>query len=529
MKEGLHLEEPPVDQRSEQERRIDDLIDRYRATADQRSPKEQAEIEADLMAARGLKRPIDVYIDDMLDKSRATAHLRTEVEQLEVEAKLEEARNRVSLDKRTPEEEAESERRLDAIGAEHGRRERATEWRTEDNTFEDPIRFAVEAHEGRLQDLRMWAMPTDRETWGTITYLTEPHRGDQGIGYVRRVIDVEDLLAQLDQANKADAGTLPDIIMLMPRDRAADPIGFNPRGQADLLRAITKIRNNPNLRNQPFIIGTGYDHKGSSTREQLLDAGADLYLPVFGYAPVLERKFRSIPDLLNAVEDTYGARTSQGKRNFYTEYRNKLEDRSKITADTEHELEILDEIFQKHQVHDVLDAGCGNGRIALPLAERGLQVTGLDATEDLVKDAQHKAEADGFSGRAKFLSADLRSLPIKAKSQDAIMYNWHVFCDLLGNKSKALVLGEAYRTLREDGVLVLDIPDREQLSDERDGVYLNNPGGEHIYIGYVPSIEEMQTHLERAGFKNVEVKKWQTAQGFPKLTFVAEKSLPKKP
>jgi ubiquinone/menaquinone biosynthesis C-methylase UbiE len=91
------------------------------------------------------------------------------------------------------------------------------------------------------------------------------------------------------------------------------------------------------------------------------------------------------------------------------------------------------------------------------------------------------------------------------------------------------VLAEAFRVLKPNGVIVLDIPDKRELDEKRDGLYLDDPGGEHLYIGYVPSEGEMIDQLERSGFTNIEVKKWVThpndrkAQHFPKLTFTAVK------
>ena len=68
--------------------------------------------------------------------------------------------------------------------------------------------------------------------------------------------------------------------------------------------------------------------------------------------------------------------------------------------------------------------------------------------------------------------------PIKDKSVDAVTFNWHIFCDLLGNKSKQKVAKESYRILKDDGVLVLDIPDLssyDYMTENLDPELLNNP------------------------------------------------------
>ena len=53
----------------------------------------------------------------------------------------------------------------------------------------------------------------------------------------------------------------------------------------------------------------------------------------------------------------------------------------------------------------VLDAPCGAGRIAVRLAERGLDVTGVDISAEEIEEARGKAS------RARFEVGDLRALP----------------------------------------------------------------------------------------------------------------------
>lgn len=118
----------------------------------------------------------------------------------------------------------------------------------------------------------------------------------------------------------------------------------------------------------------------------------------------------------------------------------------------------------------------------------------------------------------------MRELPAKDDSQDAITYNWHVFADILGNQPKRQTLCEAYRVLREGGVIVLDLPDREFGDIQKDGIYIHNPGGERVFIGYVPTEEEMKQFLTEAGFEKIQVKKWETKKGFHKVTFMGEKT-----
>jgi len=56
----------------------------------------------------------------------------------------------------------------------------------------------------------------------------------------------------------------------------------------------------------------------------------------------------------------------------------------------------------------VLDICCGNGRIAIPLAKRGLDVVGTDISKVLIEDAETKAQEYCVKNRAKFIAVDVR-------------------------------------------------------------------------------------------------------------------------
>lgn len=59
----------------------------------------------------------------------------------------------------------------------------------------------------------------------------------------------------------------------------------------------------------------------------------------------------------------------------------------------------------------VLELGCGNGRILLPLLARGLEVVGIDASGPMLAELTRKARARGLAPRT--LRADVRRLPLR--------------------------------------------------------------------------------------------------------------------
>ncbi|MBM4416132.1 MAG: class I SAM-dependent methyltransferase [Chloroflexi bacterium] len=61
----------------------------------------------------------------------------------------------------------------------------------------------------------------------------------------------------------------------------------------------------------------------------------------------------------------------------------------------------------------VLELGCGTGRVAIPLAAAGLEVTGVDASPRMLAVAQERAQAAG--ARVRLLQGDMRALQLRRR------------------------------------------------------------------------------------------------------------------
>lgn len=102
----------------------------------------------------------------------------------------------------------------------------------------------------------------------------------------------------------------------------------------------------------------------------------------------------------------------------------------------------------------VLDAGCGYGRVALPLARAGHEVEGLDLSEKLIEAACRAADAEGL--RVEFQVGSMTSLPYPPESFDAVVCLWSAFNELLEEEEQVRALREMWRVLRHGGVGVLE-------------------------------------------------------------------------
>lgn len=81
----------------------------------------------------------------------------------------------------------------------------------------------------------------------------------------------------------------------------------------------------------------------------------------------------------------------------------------------EKECDFIEEIFHRFsstRVKSVLDAGCGTGGHAIPLARRSYAVTGVDSSEIALKLAQEKAGKENPDPDMVFYRGDLRQLDL---------------------------------------------------------------------------------------------------------------------
>jgi SAM-dependent methyltransferase len=106
----------------------------------------------------------------------------------------------------------------------------------------------------------------------------------------------------------------------------------------------------------------------------------------------------------------------------------------------------------------LLDAPCGYGRLALPLAERGVQVVGVDQSAELLAEAERRRGAVPAE-RLRYLRHDLR-LPLAEGSFDAAM---NVFTSLgYGSEADDLaILRSLAGAVRPGGLVLVETMHRD--------------------------------------------------------------------
>ena len=179
----------------------------------------------------------------------------------------------------------------------------------------------------------------------------------------------------------------------------------------------------------------------------------------------------------------------------------------------------------------VVDIGCGHGRHALALAERGAEVIGLDFAVALLNRARHLAA--GLRTPPRWIRGDMRRLPLRSEwAGAAIVMDAFGFFET--EEEHEAVLREAARVLTAGGRLALKVVNggpvldafRETDHEERDGTVVSvsrtltlgpprmtesisvrgsRGQGEYQRRQRLYRVGELEAELEHAGFSVVGV------------------------
>lgn len=132
----------------------------------------------------------------------------------------------------------------------------------------------------------------------------------------------------------------------------------------------------------------------------------------------------------------------------------------------------------------VLDLGCGPGLYASRLAQRGLNVTGIDGSRRSIDYAQKDAGEQGLTIDYRYANY----LDLTAQEMyDAALLIYGDFCPLSPDQRSTL-LGNVWRALKPGGHFVLDVTTRihRQQSANRNGWYVADRGfwkpGPHLVL-----------------------------------------------
>lgn len=166
-------------------------------------------------------------------------------------------------------------------------------------------------------------------------------------------------------------------------------------------------------------------------------------------------------------------------------------------------LDFLRLCWDKHGLpQTIADLGCGTGSIAIPLAQQGFEVFGIDLSEDMLAIAQHKASeterSHPFPGKGSltWLQQDMRDWALLSQV-DAVVSLCDCFNYLLEESEVQEAFAQAYAALNSGGLFVFDVHTSHQFvkyADEQP-FFLNE---EDIAYIWTSELDEQRCEIEHA-------------------------------
>lgn len=169
-----------------------------------------------------------------------------------------------------------------------------------------------------------------------------------------------------------------------------------------------------------------------------------------------------------------------------------LQDFSFVPRYGEDVLNLLD----VHTGDRLIDLGCGNGTLTKRLSEKGLDVTGIDASEEMLGMARISyPELTFIKSDALDFTVDE---PVDAVFSNAV-FHW------IDEEKQPLLLRQINRALKKGGELACEFGGKGCAAKVHETLRqsFRKRGLEYAFSFYFPTIGEYSTLLEQAGFKVV--------------------------
>lgn len=104
----------------------------------------------------------------------------------------------------------------------------------------------------------------------------------------------------------------------------------------------------------------------------------------------------------------------------------------------------------------IMELMCGTGRVLLPLAEDGYDVTGVDLSDDMLNLAREKVAEAGLEQRVTLVQGDIRTGQLPGGFM-LVFITANSFMHMESVDDQLAALATIRPTLRRDGLLVIDL------------------------------------------------------------------------
>lgn len=124
---------------------------------------------------------------------------------------------------------------------------------------------------------------------------------------------------------------------------------------------------------------------------------------------------------------------------------------------------------------EVLELACGTGRALIPLAEQGIHITGLDASNSMLVQARKKIDGllPEIQQRVELTKQDMTTFSLN-KTFSLIFCTFRSFQHLVTKEEQAACLTRVHKHLQDNGYFIIDLfaPLHHLLAQQRRSIYL---------------------------------------------------------
>lgn len=164
----------------------------------------------------------------------------------------------------------------------------------------------------------------------------------------------------------------------------------------------------------------------------------------------------------------------------------------------------MDWMWQKLGLHEganLLDVTCGPGLYAVPLAQRGVRVTGVDFGPASIAYARELAEKEGVNGRCTFIQRDVRGMDFGASQFDAATLIYGQLAVMTREEAQE-VLANIATSLRPGGKLCVELLNQDKVDKKNSNWWYTDDTGlwgdaPFLHLGERFWIEDEALSVER--------------------------------
>jgi len=221
----------------------------------------------------------------------------------------------------------------------------------------------------------------------------------------------------------------------------------------------------------------------------------------------------------------------QKKQRFYEDVNHVKSVESRVN--TQVELSLLAKLFQGRK--ELLDLGCWYGRLAIPLAKQGFTVTGIDFSANMLK-AATIAKAEQNLNAVELVLGDITALPWETDVFDGAYLLFSTYAEIQP-EARVKTLQGIRHALKQESILIIDIVDVDELTDEQLNDLSNNGAekrGKIIIVWekadtgevdeiHLPTTEAVNENLQSAGFHLLQIFRYSSLDGGRKRVLIVAK------